>query len=335
MRRFDTYLSGSFQPSIFFDFGEGKLFSNKFAESLRPFPFMSGKTDNGQPIYSYNDNSGRYEKTDRICPRCVAGIGNNESNNIKVDMANVVLLGDEGILFNRGDVEPMIEVGYRPSVIAMPQHAPISHNGVVYGAADPILPVDGELFSMVVEPNIDLMFDIDNTKYTTHEYITGLIRKSSVLLCADRRRFKAEAYNSYEYSPEDVELDEIKYKFKVGDEYCDFISLGVGSIIKMRCVVDGDDVYWVVENHNAFEPLSAVVNIGVNRYYDEGSGEMVSDYNYYQYEGMVYASRYICDAQRKITEVGAKFVEYSFDLSDNSDYDWRDRVIDLSCYEDY
>ena len=92
MRRFDTYLSGVYQPSVFFDFGEGKLFSNKFAESLRPFPLMSGKTDNGQPIYSYNDNSGRYEKTDRICPRCVAGIGNNESNNIKVDMANVVLL---------------------------------------------------------------------------------------------------------------------------------------------------------------------------------------------------------------------------------------------------
>lgn len=326
-------LSGEFQPSIFLDFGEGMLSSNKFAESLRPFPLMSGKTDNGQPIYELKN--GRYEMTDRICPRCIASIGGNESNNIKVDMGNVVIFEDEGILFNRSDVEPMIEVGYRPSVIAMPQHAPIVHDGVVYGEAGPIAPVDGELFTIVVEPNIDLMYEIDNPRNTSRDYITKLIRRSGVLLCADRRRFKAEAYNSYEYSPEDVELDEIKYKFRVGDNYCDFISLGVGSIIKMRCVAEADDVYWIVENHNAFEPLSAEIYTNVNRYYDEDSGEMVSDYNYYQYEGIVYASRYICEAQKKITEAGARFVEYSFDLSDNIEYDWRDRVIDVTCYEDY
>lgn len=335
MRRFDTYLSGSFQPSIFFDFGEGKLFSNKFADSLRPFPLLSGKTDNGQPIYSYNDNSGRYEETDRICPRCVAGIGNNESNNIKVDMGNVVLLGDEGILFNRSDVEPMTNTGYRPSVIAMPQYAPIVHDGVVYGEADVITPVDGELFTIVVEPNIDLMHEIEDPRYTTYEYITGLIRRSSVLLCADRRRFKAEAYNSIEFSPEDGEQDDMKYKFKIGDEYCDFISLGVGSIIKMRCVVEEDIVYWVVENHNVFQPLGVHLVVNVNKYYNEDDKVMEYDTNYYEYEGVVYASRYICDAQRKITEVGARYVEYSFELSNNDSYDWRDRVIDMWGYDDY
>lgn len=332
MRRFDTYLSGEYQPSIFFDFGEGKLFSNKFAESLRPFPLMSGKTDNGQPIYEMKD--GRYEMTDSICPRCIASIGGNESNNIKVDMGNVVLLGDEGILFNRSDVEPMIEVGYRPSVIAMPQYAPIAHDGVVYGEADAITPVDGELFTIVVEPNIDLMHEIEDPRNTTQDYIAKLIRRSSVLLCADRRRFKAEAYNSIEFSPEDGEQDDMKYKFKIGDEYCDFISLGVGSIIKMRCVVEEDIVYWVVENHNVFQPLGVHLVVNVNKYYNEDDKVMEYDTNYYEYEGEVYASRYVCEANNKITET-PRYVELVYELSDDDSKDWRDRVIDMWGYDDY
>lgn len=332
MRRFDTYLSGEYQPSIFFDFGEGKLFSNKFAESLRPYPLMSGKTDNGQPIYEMKN--GRYEKTDRACPRCIASIGDNESNNIKVDMGNVVILEDEGILFNKDDAEPMTNTGYRPSVIAMPQYAPIVHDGVVYGEADPIAPVDGELFTIVVEPNIDLMHEIEDPRYTTQDYIAGLIRRSSVLLCADRRRFKAEAYNSIEFSPEDGEQDDMKYKFKVGDEYCDFISLGVGSIIKMRCVVEEDLVYWIVENHNVFEPLGVHLVVNVNKYYNEDDKVMEYDTNYYEYEGVVYASRYVCEANNKITET-PRYVELVYELSDDDSKDWRDRVIDIWGYDDY
>lgn len=325
MRRFDTYLSGSFQPSIFFDFGEGKLFSNKFAESLRPFPLMSGKelkngVVSGQYIYALKN--GRYEKTDRICPRCIVGLGGNESNNIKVDVTKVVLLKDEGPLFLKDSVEPEVEVGYRPSVICMPQYAPITHNGVVYGEADPIKPIDGELFTVVVEPNYDITYDLQNNP--NEEFI----RKGSVLLCADKRRFKAEAYNSYSF------VQEEEYKFKIGDEYCDFISLGVGSIIKIRSVVDDVDgkeiVCWIVENHKAFTPLPAYLLFDVECYYDEERDEIVDDHTSVEYEGIIYANRYIAEANAS----NGSFVDMNFVLSDDKTKDWRDRVIDMHGYED-
>lgn len=345
MERFDTYLSGEFQPSLFMDFGEGKLFSNKFAESLRPFPMMSGKTinegetqPNGQYLYTKDGT-----KTDNICPRCAMSIGGGESNNVKVDMSRLVFLRDDGILFYRDDAEPLTNIGYRPSVICMPQYYPISHNGVVYSPVDKIRPVDGELYTIVVQPTPYLISELQSPKATDWVTITGLIRRTSVLLCADRRRFIAGAYNSVEYCPEDNYQDiDTKCKFKLGDEFCDFISLGVGSIIKMRCVVDvevidGKDVemiYWVVENHNVFEPLAVNLSVDVENYYDENTGRIEYEYNTYVYDGTLYASRHVVDVQRKISGT-PKYVDLKYWLSDNLSYDWRDRVIDAYGYDDY
>ena len=345
MKRYSKHLSKEFQPSVFFDFGEGKIMSNKFAESLRPFCLTTGEElkaeeVSGQYLYFVDATLDQFVVTDEVCPRSAMNIGGNESNNIKVNVANVrVLKEGSGVKFLvGGDIET--ELAYRPSVIAMPQYATIVRDDTEYNS-DNIKPVDGELYTIVVEPDIDTMSELYYPRHqelndvTFNSYIRSLIRRSTVLLCADKRFFKWESYDEYgNYYPEhsyDSDID-TRFKFKMGDIYCDFIYMGVGSIIKLRSVVEKElidgvemtNVYWIVENHPCFVPIDHEI------YVESGPAD---DVILSRIEPKVCGSRIVADALSNMRN-GYRNVEYHYRLSDDTKKDWRDRVIDLYAYDD-
>lgn len=359
-------LSRTFQPNIFMDFDNGKLFSNKIAESLSLFDLQSGEepksSPTGQYVYAYNGEKRMYEKTPYICPRCVIGLGVNESNNIKVDMADVVLfkpngayyyktgewwpsnnkepLKEAGPLFMQGDVTPLEEVGYRPSLISMPQHGIISHGDVVFSQRDNANRIDGELFTVVVTPNVDFMREIlDKQK-------ESVIRRGGVMLCSDKRRLNPSSYvysdGAVEYKPtDDYSSDDINYKFKVGQRFVEFIFVGVGSMIRLRSVVENvgqnDEVaYWVVENNHEFTEASDSISVHLDLecYYDADVNEIVKDFITYDYEGIIYSSIGIKDAISHLPS-SYRWIDINYYISDDDTKDWRDRIIDMNTYSDY
>lgn len=333
-------LSGTFQPNVVFDFGEGKIFSNKFAESLRPFSLTTGteKVDDeitGEYVYEYV--GGSFVKTDEVCPRCAMNIGGRESNNIKVKLGKHIILEEgKGVkLMTHGGIEE--DVAYRPSVICMPQYAPITRNNNVY-PSDGVRPIDGELYTVVVEPDLYVLQEIYKPNWYENK-MDVLFRRASVLLCADKRRFKTESYNieSETYCPEgdyiedsgnpkydEDERNEIRFKFKVGSEYCDFIYLGVGSMVKLRSVVEIDEdnrtnVYWVVENRHVLTPLDCTIYIET---------EIGEEFFQFEISPKVYGSRILSFGDLKGEG------DFHYRLSDDTDKDWRDRVIDYYAYDD-
>lgn len=321
-------LSGTFQPNVVFDFGEGKIFSNKFAESLRPFSLTTGTEKVDGEItgeYVHEDVGGSFVKTDEVCPRCAMNIGGRESNNIKVKLGKHIILEEgKGVKFmTHGNIEE--SVAYRPSVICMPQYAPITRNDNVY-PSDGVRPIDGELYTVVVEPDLYVLQEIYNPDWFENN-MDVLSRRASILLCADKRRLKIESYDmdSGVYCPEGDDYDanednDLRFRFKVGDSFCDFIYLGVGSMVKLRSVVDGTDVYWVVDNRHVLTPLTCEIHIET----DDSNGDNI----WTQISPKVYGSRILS------SDSFDGWREYQYRLSNDTTKDWRDRIIDAYAYDD-
>lgn len=338
----EVRLSGKFQPSVFFNFGEGEVFSNKFAESLRPFSLHTAEGMNGdgkrsfENVYQYDYNNHNYIKTDRKCPRCALEIGGNESNNIKVDLlklsyvsdGELVKIEDRGIYWDSygwvGNEEDS-KCAYKPSIIAMPQYAPIVRDGIIYDA-DYARYSDGEVFTIVVEPNNPMSHFLSNPRRTSSDYISALIRRSSIILFADKRRLKTESYDEDGYYAPDSYETEGRYKFKIGDSLCDCLCLGVGSMVKLRTVVDTIDdedyVYWEVENHHSFhENNRFFLNLLCYKIEEDGFG-MFND-------GVIstFVSSNINETINNHFGVGDE-VELAYIVSTDTRKDWRDRIID-------
>lgn len=89
-------LSGEFQPNVYFDFGQGKIFSNRWAHGYVPFDTMGWKKTEGEkPLYAYAENEdGSVYNTGIECPSTLMCVDPNGGRNIKVDIFNGVCLGE-------------------------------------------------------------------------------------------------------------------------------------------------------------------------------------------------------------------------------------------------
>lgn len=335
-------LSRKFQPSVFFNFGEGEIFSNKFAESLRPFSLSTAEGLNGdgtrsfENVYRYDYQNHNYIETDRKCPRCAMGVGGNESNNIKVDLlqssyvsdGELVKIEDRGIYWDSWEETECV---YKPSIIAMPQYAPIVRNGEFYGA-DNVRYLDGEVCTIVVEPNNAMRYFLENPNESYSGDVASIIRRSSIMLFADKRRLKVESYDEDgNYAPDSLSI-EGNNMFKVGDSFCDCLCLGVGSIVKLRTVVDtidGEDyVYWEVENHHSFHENNRFFLTLLCYKIEEDGFVMFND-------GVIstFVSSNINETINNHFGVGDE-VELAYIVSTDTRKDWRDRIIDSYSYND-
>lgn len=92
----DIKLSGEFQPNVYLDFGQGKIFSNRWAHGYVPFDIMGWKkTDNENPLYVYAENeNGSLYNTGIECPSTLMCIDPNGERNIKIDIFKGVELID-------------------------------------------------------------------------------------------------------------------------------------------------------------------------------------------------------------------------------------------------
>lgn len=84
----DIKLSGEFQPNVYLDFGQGKIFSNRWAHGYVPFDTMGWKkTDNEKPLYVYAENDdGSLYNTGIECPSTLMCLDPNGNRSIKVDI---------------------------------------------------------------------------------------------------------------------------------------------------------------------------------------------------------------------------------------------------------
>lgn len=232
-------LSGEFQPNVFLDFLDGKAYSNRWAEGLQEFNPQSGEV--GTPpkgLYIYaKDDSGIYNRTDFICPRCVMCMDSTSSNNIKVDTRKITAFYDDVIFDEDSDeviaelngsgprfyfredglLEDMIltRVTYRPAIICMPKVRNINRRvlGVDY-ITEPVKISDSEHYTIVVKPSKKvsnhLELSVDSSNY---EYIQSALVRGFVLLCADWRILSPKSYyveddgnaylSEYGYAPDD------------------------------------------------------------------------------------------------------------------------------------
>ena len=207
-------LSRIFQPNVFLDFGEGKIFSNKFAEGFAPPP-KSGenqlyiKNDEGkyEPYFGFYDQEIDFN-FDGFVPSVGVELGGDNTNNLRLNIQDVIkLYGGAQIIFHHmgysinfdekgkiglpvlqkenGDVVVYAsnEPNMRTWIVTMPQVGEVSHNGIIYSKGNEV--VDGERFSVAIGG-----FGFDKVE---RGYIYD-IRDMSVLLCADPRRFQPKAY---------------------------------------------------------------------------------------------------------------------------------------------
>lgn len=97
----DIKLSGEFQPNVYLDFGQGKIFSNRWAHGYVPFDTMGWKkTTNEKPLYVYAENEdGSLYNTGIECPSTLMCIDPNGEKSIKVDIfKGIELTGADEIL---------------------------------------------------------------------------------------------------------------------------------------------------------------------------------------------------------------------------------------------
>jgi hypothetical protein len=266
------------------------------------------------------------------------GVGGNESNNIKVDLlqssyvsdGELVKIEDSGIYWDKYgwyEGEELSKCAYKPSIIAMPQYSPIVRDGVVYDA-DKVRYSDGEAYTIVVEPNNAMRHFLENPDELDSGNVEAIIRRSSIILFADKRRLKVESYdeNGY-YSPDSLSAEH-RSMFKIGDTFCDCICLGVGSILRLRTVVETMDdgfecVHWEVENkHSFYENSKFTLLLSC---YNEEEDDFVT-FNDNSNLISVFASRNINEAIDNYLE--GYSVELAYIVSTDTRKDWRDRIID-------
>ena len=339
-------LTGAFLPSVHLDFGQGKVFSNKIAESFQEFDF-EGK----EYMYASNDDGDTYTITDIKCPRSAMGIDAATSNNVKVDISDVAICDRLGIIITHGDnvvierddiqypsplfyegetVDNMVypsSIVYRPALVCMPQYAPISHDGVIINEG--VKPLcDGERFTIIVKANKTInnnlarWIDGDSNGWVKDDSF----RRSGVLVVADQRRFIQSSYRLTDdevvYAPEG-NTEPSNCLFVVGGKYCDAIFLSTGSILKIRANVNNGDVLFYVENSSVFKELDSVVSVYHRQYFDGvGISKLGNDYG--SPIELVYASKILSDIQTQGNR-GRLFM--SFMLSDLDKEHWEDGLV--------
>lgn len=273
-------LTNEFLPSVYIDFGEGKLFSNKIAEYFHRFDMWAGNeymyasNDDGETFYSTEDTP-----TPIKFPRVAMSISRSTGNNIKVNQTDEVMFYDDGYeVLHEGElIKEIYDVSYpsllfyegetladqmqggmmcSPALICMPQYASIIHDGQVVSEGEKTIG-EGERFNILVEAS----------KHIKHNYNEG------VYVVADQRRFIQSSYrmvdNQMKYAPKDDEtIDECV--FLIGGKECDAIFLTYGSFLKLRTdIVDGK-VLFIVENASAYKESEAEVGVSHHLYWENG-----------------------------------------------------------------
>lgn len=81
-------LSGKFQPNVYLDFGQGKIFGNRWAHGYIPFDTVGWEKTEGEPLYVYaeNENGSSLYNTGIECPSTLMCIDPNGEKNIKIDV---------------------------------------------------------------------------------------------------------------------------------------------------------------------------------------------------------------------------------------------------------
>lgn len=287
-------LSHIFRPNVFLDFGEGKIFSNKFAEGFAPPPRK------GNQIWMQKESGEEFEPIDAYVPCVGVELGGDNPNNIKINIQDTFEVWPYGEIVHRHNEEdnelfdrdirmPIYlkedgsQVGapnaprIRTCIVAMPQLGDVSHDGVVYSKGNKI--ANGERFSVAVG---GFGFDRGTSGYVYN------IGDMAVLLCADPRRFQPKAYvygrdtSKFEYGedeyfypewegffPTDEDENNKYYKtrdphyyFLVDGHKTEFIWLALGSFIQLKTVIEIDDetgeeiTYWEVEGNKQMVPVA-------------------------------------------------------------------------------
>lgn len=273
-------LTGEFQPNIHLDFGQGKAFSNKWAQGFTDFAFYPKEEDDALYVYA-EDESGNLYNTEYKCPRFVMCIDSKKTWNIKVDAGKMISIDTDediengGIYDNNKDEyianlknagvnyyskNPKVvddlyqDITFSPSLVIMPQVRPTKKGGKNYGSVEKVS--DGDLYTISVLP-----------------------KGGRIILCSDKRMFMQESYyelkngqykfNGYRFTPDEdtiyydsngnkVEnVDDYSAKFKVNGRFVSTLYLCTGAIVCLRTVVDtfnigGVDtevVYWEIDNN--------------------------------------------------------------------------------------
>lgn len=274
-------LSGEFQPNVYFDFGQGKIFCNRWAQGFVHPPFYPQEADNPLYVYAEDDNGNLYN-TGYICPRCASCIDPEVSANVKVDITRnfvsidtypnpeyggiwdnytgeyIANLRNAGInYFSKSpkSVDDLLEdTTIRPTIVFMPLVRDIVKNTVSYAKVDKV--DEGDLFTVAVLPCAD-----------------GEPSKNDFLiLCADKRLFIPQSYKTdgefkrifipdenvmyYENNEKVENVDDYSCKFRVNGKFVNFLYLSAGSMVCLRTVVDTFNIrgvdtkvtYWEVDN---------------------------------------------------------------------------------------
>lgn len=277
-------LSNIFQPNVFMDFGEGKIFSNKFAEGFAPPPRK------GNQIWMQKESGEGYEPIDAGVPCVGVELGGDNPNNIKLNIQDIYGVYQYGKIvhwhneamneeFDRpikmpiymksedSPIGPDTATNMRTCIVAMPQLGDVSHDGIVYSKGKKV--VNGERFSVAVG---GFGYDRGTSKYVSD------IGDMAVLLCADPRRFQPKAYiDGFKtdigyisgFYPTDAEINDENYDPKTPHYYfmfdghkTEYIWLALGSFIQLNTVIEVDDetgnevTYWEVEDNHEMIPMS-------------------------------------------------------------------------------
>lgn len=272
-------LSGNFQPNVFFDFGHGAVYANRFAQAFMEFPFFHAEGENARYYVYAEDDDGNLYNTGFAWPRCAACFDTKGASCMKVDTNVLIGVDEDGVFdysYNIPDYEDILSLKNSginiaekepsgsyldswmyvcQSIVFMPQVRPLKKGGKTYCGVDKVS--EGDKFC-----------------------VAALGKGNPVYICSDRRMFMSQSYwylnsnGKYDFSEgyyhpdedtayindkgESIEnVDDYSCKFLINGEFVSTLLLAPGTICTFEAVVDvfpinGVDtevIYWVADSH--------------------------------------------------------------------------------------